>query len=275
MYGFGAAEGCLGEFLSRHKGDVTVATKYGIEPPKHQALLGLARRIAGPIVKRLPGLKARLSKAASSVAVPSERASFTAAEARASLERSLVALRTGYIDVWLLHEVDAADLRDDGLLRFLEDCVAKGAIGTFGVGSERHKIAGLVRERPEYCRVLQYEWSVLEPEIGATAAFRIHYRALTENFCNLHAALVKDAATCRRWSEAVGADVGDREMLARLMLKAALAANPESVILVSSKNAAHIRDNSRVAEDAGMVEPARRLHALVQAEGIPGGGVRG
>jgi len=57
------------------------------------------------------------------------------------------------------------------------------------------------------------------------------------------------------------------------MLKAALEENPESVILVSSKNAAHVQDNVRVAGDAGLVEPARRLHELVQTEGVPGTGV--
>ena len=32
MYGYGEAEGCLGEFLQRHRADVTVTTKYGIPP---------------------------------------------------------------------------------------------------------------------------------------------------------------------------------------------------------------------------------------------------
>jgi hypothetical protein len=39
MYGFGQAESCVGEFLSRHKAEVTVTTKYGISAPKRQGLL--------------------------------------------------------------------------------------------------------------------------------------------------------------------------------------------------------------------------------------------
>ena len=46
MYGFGQAEGCLGEFLGRHRADVTVTTKYGIPPAKNQGLIGLARVLA-------------------------------------------------------------------------------------------------------------------------------------------------------------------------------------------------------------------------------------
>ena len=35
MYGYGEAESCLGEFLQRHPGQLTVTTKYGIAPPKN------------------------------------------------------------------------------------------------------------------------------------------------------------------------------------------------------------------------------------------------
>ena len=51
------------------------------------------------------------------------------------------------------------------------------------------------------------------------------------------------------------------------MLKAALVRNPDSVILVSSRNPEHIRENARVAGDSQLAEPARRLYALAQKEG--------
>jgi hypothetical protein len=71
---------------------------------------------------------------------------------------------------------------------------------------------------------------------------------------------------CRRWSDQTGVDLANRDALAQLMLKASLVMNPESVILFSSKLPAHIASNVRVAEDTSFEEPARRLHALVQAE---------
>ena len=270
MYGYGAAEGCVGEFLAGHRGAVTVATKYGIPPAANQGLLGLARRIAGPVVKLLPQVKRRLARAADSVAAPVvAKASFTAAEARASIERSLRELRTERIDLLLLHEAEAPDLRDDALLRLLEDLVAAGTIGSFGVGSSSDKMADLLRERPAFCGVLQFEWSVLDP-VRAMPAFTLHHRALTDNFRALHAALAADAKLSRRWSEAVGAEVAQREVLAALMLKASLELNPASVILFSSRDAAHIRRNVEVAANAALAAPARRLHALVEREGFPG-----
>jgi D-threo-aldose 1-dehydrogenase len=265
MYGYGEAEGCLGEFLQRRPGQVTVTTKYGIPGAKNRPLMSLARTLARPVVKRLPGLKQRLSRA-SGAAVPEARATFTAAQARESLERSLLALRVGCIDIWLLHEVESQDLADDGLLRLLEDMVAAGKVGTFGIGSEAGKVAKLLELRPEYCQTLQYEWSVLDPEVTGGTAFRIHHRALTNHFRELHAALVANPGTCKRWSESVGLDLNSAEMLASLMLKASLVMNPESVILFSSKRREHIEENVRIAGDSALELPASIFYRLVQAE---------
>jgi D-threo-aldose 1-dehydrogenase len=267
MYGYGHAEGCLGEFLQHHRGQVTVTTKFGIPAAKHSTFLRLGRRIAGPVIKKLPGLKQRLAHAANAVAHNDERPAFTAAEAKASLDRSLTALRTDHIDLWLLHEATAPELRDDSLLQFLEAEVENGTIGSFGIGSSSDKIQALLNERPAYCRTLQYEWSVLDPQIAdAGSTFRVHHRALTDNFRSLHAALINNKPLCQRWSESTNTDLSSAEALSHLMLKASLVMNPASIILFSSRNPTHIQANVQAANDAGLEPPARQLHALVQAE---------
>lgn len=266
MYGYGHAEGCLGEFLARHPGEVTVTTKFGIAPPKHSTFLKIGRRIAGPIVRQLPGVKQKLANAASAVTRPSEKPRFTAAEAKASLDRSLHALRTNHVDLWLLHEAEAHDLTDDSLLSLLESEVGQGTIGSFGVGSTQNSIPALVAERPAYCRVLQYEWSVLSSAIPTTRTFRVHHSSLTGNFRALHKALATNKSLCRHWSDSTNTDLNNPEALANLMLKAALVMNPASMILVSSKNPHHIHSNSRVTADASLEAPARQLHHLIQSE---------
>ena len=265
-YGFGEAEGCLGEFLARHPGQLTVTTKYGI-PAETKTWKSTARNLARPVLKAIPGLKKRLRGAASSMGGPAEaKAAFNAADARASLERSLRMLRVERIDVWLLHEADAPDLEDETLLRFFDDAQAEGRIGTYGVGSAGDKIPALLRDRAAFCPVLQYEWSVLDPLIAPGESFRIHHRALTENFRALHEALAGDPPRAQRWSDECGADLRDAEVLARLMLKASLVCNPQSVVLFSSKRPQHVRGNVAVAEDAGAEDKALRLYALVRAE---------
>jgi D-threo-aldose 1-dehydrogenase len=276
MYGYGHAESCLGEFLQHHRGEITVTTKFGISPPKHSTLLGLGRRIAGPIIRQLPGLKQRLARAANAVAQNDERPGFTPAEAKASLDRSLTALRTSQIDLWLLHEASASDLRDESLLRFLEAEVEKGSIGSFGIGSSSDQIPALLAEHPAYCRTLQYEWSVLDSPIPdspipdapltATHPFRIHHRALTNNFRSLHAALIRDKPLSKRWSASTGTDLSNADLLAHLMLRASLMMNPSSIILFSSKSPTHIHANVQAATDDSLELPARQLYSLVQSE---------
>lgn len=268
MYGYGEAESCLGEFLQHHRNDVTVTTKYGIAPPKRGGALRAARRVVGPIVQRVPALKRRLVRAAGAVATPAEKSKFSAEEARTSLENSLRLLRTDFIDVLLLHEAEAHDLTDDGLLHFLEESVAQQKIGSFGVGSDSAKIPTLLHDRAAYCRVVQHDWSVLDTTEQPSAAFHIHHRALTDRLHTLHATLTSDSQRCRRWSEVTGRDLARREELASLMLKTALVLNPNTILLVSSRNPGHIRENVRVAEDASLEEPARRLYHLVQREGL-------
>ena len=265
-YGFGEAEACLGEFLARHPGELTVTTKYGI-PAETKTWKSTARSLARPVLKAIPGLKKRLQGAAAGMGGPAEaKAAFTAVDARASLERSLRLLRVERIDVWLLHEAEAADLGEESLLRFLEDTQAAGRIGTYGVGSGGDRISALLQERAAFCPVLQYEWSVLDPLIAPGDSFRIHHRALTENFRALHEALAGDPPRAQRWSDECGADLRDAEVLAHLMLKASLVCNPQSVVLFSSKRPQHVRGNVAIAEDAAAEDKALRLYALVRAE---------
>jgi aryl-alcohol dehydrogenase-like predicted oxidoreductase len=265
-YGYGEAESCLGEFLQRHRGQVTVTTKYGIAAPKKPAIIKLGRSLAAPILKQLPGLKHRLAQAANSATRNPERPAFTAAQAKASLDRSLLALRTNHIDLWLLHEVTAADLQDDTLLSLLQSEVKKGTIGAFGIGSSTDKIPALLASRPAYCRTLQYEWSILDAPIQLSASFRIHHRALTTNFRGLQTALIKNQPLCQRWSTLTNTDLSNPETLAHLMLKAALLMNPTSIILFASKNPAHIQANVHTAADTSLEFPARQLYNLVQSE---------
>ena len=278
MYGYGEAEGCVGEFLQRHQGQVTVTTKFGIAAKAGGILGRIARSALRPIVHRFPGLKQR-ARNASPVATPASFTQvqtpqpakppnpiFNAEEARKSLYGSLAALRAEHIDVWLLHDVTPRDLTDDALLRFLQDSVKSGAVGTFGVGTDRSYIDALCSEHPSYCPTLQYEWSVFNPIVAHTNAFHIHHRSLTNNFRSIHADLILKKERCSRWCDFIGADVGDSEVLAKLMLKAALLLNPESVILFSSKSPNHIRDNVNLASDNSMSASAMALYRIVQAE---------
>ncbi len=271
MYGYGEAESCLGDFLQKHRGQITITTKYGIAPPKKSAIIKLGRSLAAPVIKQLPSLKHRLAQAANAATRNPERPTFTAAQAKVSLDRSLLALRTDHIDLWLLHEATADDLQDDTLLHLLQAEVKKGTIGAFGIGSSANKIPGLLATHPAYCRTLQYEWSVLDSPISdapirPSAPFRIHHGTLTKNFHAIHESIINNKPLCQRWSASTNTDLTNAEILAHLMLKASLVMNPTSIILFSSKKPAHIQANVHTAADTSLELPARQLYNLVQSE---------
>ncbi|MBV9523919.1 MAG: aldo/keto reductase, partial [Alphaproteobacteria bacterium] len=131
-YGYGQAESVLGEASRPRRDQVTITTKFGLRPPPSQRTLGMLHRVVRPLVRRFPGIKSRLSRAAGGL---TSRAPFTPDDLRISIEASLRALQTDHIDILLLHEAGVDDL-SDGLFAQLERSIAEGKIGNFGVGSD-------------------------------------------------------------------------------------------------------------------------------------------
>jgi D-threo-aldose 1-dehydrogenase len=266
LYGYGQSEKCVGEFRRRHP-DVTVATKYGIPPSKNAGLLRRLRGLAGPVIRSLPMLKKSLQKAASSVTVEAPKATFTAEQAQASLEHSLRELQTDCIDLWLLHEVDPKDVGDEGLLRCFEKAKADGKVGAFGAAVLRQKLEEMQGTRPAFSKVLQYEWSMFDEEMVNPSSLRIYFRVLRDNFEVLQAAFGKLPEACARWSQEVNADLGDARVLASLVLKASMVSNPGSIVLVSTKNLEHLKQNVAVTNDDSLVASATLLSTLARREG--------
>ncbi len=271
MYGYGRAEACVGDLLARHRGQVTVTTKYGIPPARNQSLLSVGRRIARPVLRLVPGLKSRLNRAAGAVAAGPPKSLFAPEQAQAGLESSLRELRTDHIDLWLLHEVDSNDLADEAtadlLLKTLDAAVRSGKIGAFGIASGREKVPALLTTHPAFCSTTQYEWSILHPAIGPTPYRRLHHRAISESFQLLSAALMLHPDIRAKWSQELAADLSEPGLLARLMLKAAVEANPESVILFSSRRPTHMQANVELSGSPAQTQVATKLHEIVQQRG--------
>jgi D-threo-aldose 1-dehydrogenase len=259
-YGLGQAERVLGEAIGSRRDQVTITTKYGIRPPRNQNLVGLARHLLLPIAKRLPGVKAQLSRAARNL---TGRARFSPDELRASVDASLAALRTDYIDILLLHEATVDDLSDE-LLAALEQTAAEGKVRTFGIGSEAQAIAAIYRTDRRFCPILQFEWSVLSPEEPSYAgSFVITHRSLSANFLQLQAWLTGNPQMAAAWSKELDLNVADPLVLSRLMLAAARDVNPRGITLFSSRNAQNIRANAEAFLDNTDLPAGAAFAALV------------
>jgi D-threo-aldose 1-dehydrogenase len=241
-YGFGAAESVLGTFLARHRGEITVTTKYGIARPGAASgfLLQLARSIVKPMVVSLPGIRARMVLATQKI--KPRPVSYSAEDMSRSLETSLRTLRCERIDIFLLHEVEAHELTSE-IRDGLDRAVARDLIGAWGIGSNRGKIDRIVNDVSIMPQVLQFEWSAFsDAPPYYPGAFVITHQALAGAFVRLKEALT-DQAHADAWSEIIGADILDNGALSRLMLGAALLTNPRGIVLFSSAHAAHIRNN--------------------------------
>jgi len=259
-YGRGVNEGLLGAALTGR--DATVATKFGIEPV-YGDNVGLAlclRALARPALMLLPGLRARLSRRIAQRAV---RARFNPEAARASLARSLAALKRSSIDLLLLHEASAEDLDGGELISFLEEQRAIGVIGAFGPGGAFDTSRGLLDRFEAMRGVAQYDWSPIAPDrLCPDARFQLlyHTASLAPSLRRAFAAGVVDAAD---WSTRLDADVREPGVLETTLLRMSLDAQPCALVLFSSKQPEHIRANVAAANDVRTGLRAQALRLLL------------
>jgi D-threo-aldose 1-dehydrogenase len=236
LYGYGAAEIALGDFLERHCDEVTVTTKFGIDPPGSRAF-AMAHVVARRVAALAPPVRARLRRRAEARVAHGR---FGAADARRSIEQSLAALRTDHVDVLMLHEPQPGDVGDE-LVALMDECRRRGLTRAVGLACDRAAAAALVRERPEVADAVQVPDSVLDGEAPDYPG-----RLLVT-----HSAIAAPR-------ERLGAEP-------RLLLAAALARNPGGTVLVSSRTDAHIRANARLVDAPPAPEElealARRLSA--------------
>lgn len=261
-YGHGQAERCLGKFL-RGKPDVTITTKYGIQAAASAGLLEIVRAAVHPVVRRFPAIRARVAARAAGLKT---KAKFSAEEGRLSLEHSLRELGVERVDLWLLHEPSPEDLTSSDLLPLLGELQQAGKIGSYGVGAERSRVEGIWEARREYCRVLQYGWSILDVNpMEFSAAFRIQHRAISGSLPALRTAMERDPEICRRWSELVEADLSQADNCAALLMNLALLRNSGGMVLFSSRNPAHIQTVARAAGTERWSLRASRFNDLLRS----------
>src|SRR5262245_27390340 len=261
-YGLGSAEEVLGEFAARHRGEITITTKFGSARPAsaQRIFLQWTRAALRPIVNRLPAVKERLLAELSRQASVAPK--FEAGQLLLSLEKSLRSLRSEQIELFLLHEVDNDGLRDD-LILALERAQQEGKIGAWGIGSERQKIEQIPVDQLARVRVLQFESSLMtshHPEYPDT--FVITHKAIASAFTTLNSVLA-DADVCRRWSQTTGLDLADRRELARAIIASALVLNSNGIVLFWSSNMSRIEANA-LALDVRYQGPGQQLLHLIE-----------
>ncbi|HVI33739.1 aldo/keto reductase [Phenylobacterium sp.] len=268
-YGMGTAEQALGRAL-RDFGGVTVATKVGIAPPSRvrSSVVLTARWVGGGVRAFAPNLASRAGKAAYSQSTT--RAQFSAQFVERSVTASLRELQREHVEALLLHEVEL-DLITDELLMALERLRSSGAIGLVGVASTFEQTARIRSVHPHEFQLWQHEWRPTDFSARSGVPTSLH-SILRSAAGPLRKRLAESPTTLDRMSSACGADLANPTMFGQAMLAAAIAANPDGLVLFSSRDPLHIQSNARVLSDPSLRDVGRRLLTqLVNAGDAPGG----
>lgn len=255
MYGLGAAEGELGRFVQRRRDSVVVATKFGIEaataPGRLASLQGPARRL----LARYPALRNYVKGRSGAFHQPH---SYDAATARASLQTSLRELQTDYVDVLFLHDPSPEDRVDlPEICGYLEEARQAGQIRAWGIAGERNPCVEIGESFPATA-ILQVRDDIcsrnspLPPELEPLITFGILGEMLERILTHLNVSPERRS----RWSETVGLDCSSPEALASLLLRDALEANAQGVVLFNTTRPERLRGLDALVATAHSDDPA-------------------
>lgn len=266
MYGLGVAERELGRFGRRYRDRIAIATKFGIEASGPAARLAPLQAPARAAIARLPALRARLKRRERSFHQPR---SYDSAAARASLEASLRALGTDYVDVFFIHDPGPGDRVDMAELGgALEELRRAGYVRAWGVAGEAERCIelGASVDAPT---VMQVRDDIFAPGLRRVEGPAITFGVVAGAAKRVVDHVSSSAARRSSWARAVGEDCADPQVVASLLLRDALDRNRGGTVLFSTTRPERVG----VAAAALSAERVESLHAFrrcVQADLVGG-----
>ncbi len=246
MYGYGAAEEVLGEFIRTRRDRVTIVTKFGIEPPKRSTAMKVMKTVAKGVVSLAPSLRSKLSQRAAQMV---SHGNFTLPYAAMSLSRSLAALKTAHIDIFFMHEVVLEQITPE-LIDFLQAAVERGDIGRFGAATGGEEMLRILRCGVAPGTVSQFPDKIAVEAIHLLPAGQlcVTHSVLGQAFKAFSAAVAQNERLARNCSDTLGFDCKDTRKLGRLFLWAAMERNKHGVLVFGSLQEATIRANAAMQQ---------------------------
>lgn len=272
MYGLGLAEAELAPFLKGRRAEVTVTTKFGIDPTLLSKGVAHVQRPARAFLAKRSAVGEGLKAAGQGPrSGPIGRILYSAPgydrrSAQKGLERSLRELRTDYIDVFLLHD-PVGDLITGApsLVEYMEEQRHLGRIRSWGVTGPVSELPSLA-ESLGRAPVAQFKHDILSRPLADEPlphGARITYGALSRALPLIRRFLAESPDCWRAWSDRLGADLTQEATLPTMLLSAALWRNPVGPVLFTTTRLERVGVAAAAAtQDRGM--PDARLAALTE-----------
>jgi D-threo-aldose 1-dehydrogenase len=266
-YGLGDAEREVGRFLGRHRGEVTVATKFGMRVSSTGRLLKPLQTAARRVVGLFPGLRKQLRKRPLPIVAPR---CFDLASARESLETSLRELAVERIDLLFLHEPDERSLIDSELPEWLADSRDAGLIRTWGLSGPLPGIMPVKNARHGLAEVLQYACDAVS-RTAVPSGPRLMYSPFANAIEPVVSALAGSPAAASRWRDEVDLPL-DRNTVAGLLLAEACCRSDPCPVVFSTTQVSHLESLVRSAYDPEVQNRVPAFRQWINESSKPEGG---
>lgn len=268
-YGDGNCETIFRDFAHDRRDKLFICTKVGIGPPRLNPVQRLAKPLARGIVGALPSLRHRIARARSV-----QTLELTPELIRTSLERSLKALRTDYVDVLALHDPTEESVTAE-VVDALTSCVSKGQVRALGLTGSPATIRRIQSRYPAFTHVQcalhpQHDSATQLIKTSKPASFAFH--SVNQGCAELNARATENPKAVTQILADHGFERSMNESLRRALLQDTLsfAETRGGVVLLSMFNDRHLDDNldalearnQRVAGFEAMSAIRRHLAAI-------------
>lgn len=231
-YGLGKVEAEVGAFARGRRDQLVLATKFGLQVRRASGVVSAMQGVARTALAMIPALRRAVRKRAHNFYAKKD---FGVAAAKRSLEDSLRALRTDYVDIFLLHEPEFDAVRDTAVWEYLARARDEGLIRAWGVAGYPAQIGPIGMGIPELMGIVQMPNDVVGHQLDEFARYTqsafITFSPFSEVYDSLRAFVEDNTQIVERFIGLCGLDPQRDDVLAKFLLSYCLRANPVGVTL--------------------------------------------
>ncbi len=260
MYGLGRAEVELGHFIHSRRDQVTVTSKCGIDVPDGVSRWGGVQDVARWVFRHAPFLKSLVQRHRG----PSlyTKPILTPAYLAQSLETSLKALNTPYLDCYLVHEPEYAQLNLSEMESVLDSFCVDGRVRSYGIAGFWAQISPFSGASTRLASTVQCEaFSPLRRTDFMVLDQLFIFGMLSQGLPRLRAL---DGSRLRALSEIIGRELSDPSEQIRAIFDYMETQYQGATLVVSSTDEAHLTQlatyfDGRKALSVGAFEAMERV----------------